>query len=367
MSCPPEEVQVTEVFTDEVLSTLTTVLNDEKPEGQFLKARNGFTHFKVDRVAETTSGDNKGMVVLVHGLGSSMKMFQKTADTLTTKGFVVLRYDFFGHGYSKHDDTSKRDKDDIWFEYTTDVFVDQLEDLLDYVCREEQVEVSAIVGHSIGGIVAISANHRWSQSTEDSKRNAISKVILINPSIYAKKPLVAKIADSIPGFMTSMFKNIPFTRAAIGDGYLDANKIAFGINPDTKKYNFPESFQKVEDIILRLLGRVKGMNEHPFFAAALVAASSYFIPEKLLPVHRDRLSQLLQMHSVDKKIKTLYLWGDLDVTVPYKENIEEIRKLEEKNKDILTLETLTGFSHECFWEDNAAITQAMLPFLLASN
>jgi hypothetical protein len=53
--------------------------------------------------------------------------------------------------------------------------------------------------------------------------------------------------------------------------------------------------------------------------------------------------------------------------VSYEENFEEIRKLEEENKDNLMLETLAELSHKCFWEDAVSITQAMLPFPLASN
>ena len=98
---------------------------------------------------------------------------------LVNSGFKVLRYDFYGHGYSKHGG------DETFFKYDTDVFVDQLEDVLEHVEKEEGVQAAAICGHSTGGNLCIAANYRWSK--EGSKRAVAPKMILIAPALYAKK------------------------------------------------------------------------------------------------------------------------------------------------------------------------------------
>jgi predicted alpha/beta-fold hydrolase len=168
---PLQSVTSSDVFTQEELHTITTCYDEKEPKGQFLQDRHGFTHYKVDG-----SGP---MVVLIHGLATSIDVYEIITTELVNSGFKVLRYDFYGHGYSKHGG------DETFFDYDTDLFVDQLEDVLEHVEKEEGVQAAAICGHSTGGNVCIAANDRWSK--EGSKRGIAPKMILIAPAVYAKK------------------------------------------------------------------------------------------------------------------------------------------------------------------------------------
>ena len=346
---PPRLVDVQDVLTPTELSDLTTVFQDDKPEGKFLLGRHGSTHF----IYERNNNKNKGMVILGHGLGASLKNFKPFADILLKNGFSVLRYDIFGHGYSKYNG------EDMWIKYTPDMFVDQLEDLVDFVCEQEKDDVVAFIGHSNGGVNGISANSRW--TTEGSQRKAFPKLILVSPSIYAKKPILAQISDSIPQVMISLMKTIPPMKALIGDNYLELMKEVFGKDSENNEYNFPEAFQANMDNNLRLFGRVEGVKEHPFRAAAILGVSSYNIPGALLPLHQENFKKLLQMDG-DNKTKNLFVWGDLDISVPYKLNIDKIQTLAEEN-DNLSLKVLQNLSHEIFMEDASAVATAVLPFL----
>ncbi len=353
---PLKLIDASETFTEDELSALIHAWQDEKPEGKFLKGRHGTTHYVVDR--HDNNSEKKGMVVLGHGLGSSLKVYKDFAIVLANEGYTVLRYDYFGHGYSKYNG------EDMWIKYTPDVFVDQLEDLIDFISEEEQEDIIAYVGHSNGGTNAISANFRWSSKSDDgsSSRSVFPKVILVNPAIYANKPLLARISDKIPRFMTSLFKTIPLLQSLIGDNYLELMNKVFGKNPETNEYNFPEAFQTNMERNLRLFGRVKGVKEHPFLAASVVGVSSYNIPEAMLPLHREKLTKLLGDSSDNQKSSYLYLWSELDVSAPYEGNVDEVRNWTKVYSN-LQLKSFSGLSHEIFLEDYAVVAEAVLPFL----
>jgi len=176
---PLQCVQPSEVFTDDELSTLTTCWNEVKPQGNFLQDRHGFTHYKLDGVENGPSA--KGMVVICHGLGTSFYAFENFSTELVNAGYSVLKYDYYGHGYSKY-----CGGEDMWVDYTPDMFVDQLEDLLEHVEKEEGGKPVAVVAHSTGGIVCTAANDRWSKVV-GSKRGIIPKLVLVAPAFYCKK------------------------------------------------------------------------------------------------------------------------------------------------------------------------------------
>ena len=173
----PILVQPTQIYSPNELEVLQSCWDGSNPEGGFLKERHGYTHFVLDGLENGPS--KKGMIVVIHGVGESSKNPKEFADCLVHNGFSVLRYDFYGHGYSKYGGN------DPWFKYTPDMLVDQLEDVLEYVLEETKERVVALVGHSTGGMVCIKANERWANN--GAKRGVVSKLILLAPALYAKK------------------------------------------------------------------------------------------------------------------------------------------------------------------------------------
>mmetsp|Transcript_27138 Transcript_27138/g.31032 ORF Transcript_27138/g.31032 Transcript_27138/m.31032 type:complete len:390 (-) Transcript_27138:111-1280(-) len=348
----PSLVPVTDVFTENELSVIANCYEHEGPDGKFIKGRHGFTHYVLDHPKDLTR--SKGIVILGHGLGTSLRMYGELTDFLVDDGYSVFRYDYFGHGYGKFSGSE-------WTEYKPDIFVDQLEDLLDYISMNEKQEVVGYIGHSNGGVNIISAYNRLASYEGNGK--IIPKIVIANPAIYAEKPITGKIADRIPGVLRGLFQKLPFTISIVGDGYIEAGKTAFARDPKTKEYLFPQSEEAASRKTARLFGKVKGVKPHPFLSQSIFSVSSYNIPDSLLSTHRKRLVEMLE-YSGEKKCDVLFAWGDLDLTVPYKEHFEEINELSKKY-DNLTFETLAGIGHECFYEDNKAFSKLVLPFLNA--
>ena len=173
-----KSVKSSDAFTKEELETITICYGDSKPQGHFIQDRHGYTHFKID------GKEQQGpMVVMSHGLGTSMDAFEVVTAELVNSGFKVLRYDFYGHGYSKYGGRRTH------WKYDSDMLVDQLEDLLDYVEEEEtgvqQQGTTTIIGHSTGGVVAVEANRRWLK--DNSKRDIVPNIILVAPAVFVNK------------------------------------------------------------------------------------------------------------------------------------------------------------------------------------
>ncbi len=174
------------VFSKKEMVALKSAWGDNGPEGSLLKDRHGFTHYIIERPISSKKGtqpSTKGIIVLLHGLGTSVRMYHQLAAILAEDGYTVLRYDFYNHGYSKYGGGLVGK--DAWIKYTLDLFEDQLEDLLLHVCAETKETVVGIVGHSTGGVVAVASNARW--RTKGAKRDVIPSVVLVNPALFIFK------------------------------------------------------------------------------------------------------------------------------------------------------------------------------------
>mmetsp|Transcript_23091 Transcript_23091/g.34214 ORF Transcript_23091/g.34214 Transcript_23091/m.34214 type:complete len:398 (+) Transcript_23091:229-1422(+) len=346
---PLSIVSASDVFSNEELSALKSTWAEDAPEGEFIKDRHGFTHFVLN--SPNLLPSERGLVVLAHGLGVSLKMYQDLAMSLVDEGFSVLRYDYYGHGYSKHGS-------DTWVEYSPNMFIDQLEDLLEHVCKRTKENVIGIVGHSTGGIVAIACNDRW-RSNKESKRKAVKKIVLASPALYAKKPLMARVADKFPRALSKLMKTIPSLRFIIGDAYLEAGSTAFAHEPDDLKvaiYGKEEVKKEAENC--RLFGRVKGVEEHPFLAGGILGINCNTLRGDLLPDYRTMLLDNLKN---SPECSVHWLWGDLDMTVPFNENFAQVNGWTKENKN-MNLMVLKRMGHELFYEDSKVMADEIVPF-----
>lgn len=337
-----------ECFSEKELQTLAVCYDEDEPKGKILAARHGNTHY---RVYGTQNGPSaKGLVVLSHGIGVSHHAFEEFAQSLVESGYSVLSYDYFGHGYSKY-------VGDMFFDYDIDMFVDQLEDVLSFVEKDVGETCVAICGHSTGGLVCAAANKRW---LESGSRSSIPKVILCASAMYAKKPFMARVADKIPKQLTFIMKNFAPSRVIIGDSYIEAGEIAFGRDPSSNKVIFAEQEQKKADIDNILFGKVKGKDRHPYLEGGILSINCHTLRGDLLEGHRDIFVKMLELSS--DKSKTYMLWGNLDRTVPYLENVDEVKKWESKF-DNFHISVLDRHGHEMFYEDSKKIAEIVVKIL----
>ena len=112
---------------------ITDAVRKDTP-GQFVRLTDGYTHFEL-------AGPPGGhVVVLAAGFSVPYYIWDPTFKALTDAGFRVLRYDYYGRGFSDRPDKP----------YNDDFYVRQLTDLLD---SQGIVASIDLAGLSFGGTV----------------------------------------------------------------------------------------------------------------------------------------------------------------------------------------------------------------------
>ena len=113
----------------------------DKTPGQFARLSDGYTHYEI-------GGPPDGrVVVLAAGATVPYYIWDPTFSALAGAGFRVLRYDYYGRGFS--------DRPDI--PYTQELYVRQLAELLDAVHITQPIDLA---GLSFGGSVITSVADR---------------------------------------------------------------------------------------------------------------------------------------------------------------------------------------------------------------
>ena len=117
-----------------ILNKETKVLNPENRKeapGEFINLTNGITHY------EEFGHDTAQTVLLVSGFSVPYYIWDRTFEVLKENGFHVLRFDFFGRGYS--------DRPDVV--YNSELFTQQIADLLISLNIDKPID---IIGLSMG-------------------------------------------------------------------------------------------------------------------------------------------------------------------------------------------------------------------------
>ena len=158
----------------------------------------GTTHYELEG---SSDGD---LVVLVHGFSVPYYVWDPTFEALTASGYLVLRYDLFGRGYS--------DRPNV--DYDLDLYLGQLDSLLDGLSLNQGIH---LVGLSMGGpIVTAYAN----QHPDDVK-----SVTLIAPEVLTVSGVdIFPMNFPLLGELVSGAYLVPF--------YLPSSQSADFYNPD---------------------------------------------------------------------------------------------------------------------------------------
>jgi pimeloyl-ACP methyl ester carboxylesterase len=105
--------------------------------GQFVRLTDGYTHYEI-------GGPPAGrVVVLAAGFSVPYYIWDPTFEALTQAGFRVMRYDYYGRGFSDRPDVP----------YTQAFYVRQLSELLDSLQVTDAID---LVGLSLGGAIVTS-------------------------------------------------------------------------------------------------------------------------------------------------------------------------------------------------------------------
>ena len=148
--------------------------------GRFVSLADGVTHYQIAGPADGR------VVVLAAGISVPYYIWDPTFAALTEAGFRVLRFDYYGRGYS--------DRPDI--PYTQEMYVRQLAQLLDALQIAQPIDLA---GLSYGGSVVTSFAARFP--------DRVRSLIYVDPSFWsAYTPSFLQAHPRIWNYMTAVFE-----------------------------------------------------------------------------------------------------------------------------------------------------------------
>lgn len=280
-----------------------TLSLDDADDGEFVTLSNGAHMHYVKH------GGSGSPVILIHGLMDSALNWSKNIDALA-ESHRVWAIDLIGFGYSSRVTEPT---------YSLKYFARTVREFMD----TQKIKRASIVGHSLGGAVALEMAHDYPAR--------VDKLVLIAPGTYRVNiPVALNLAARVPYVpralvgmaVTSSHARMSAWRNALGNpNRLDPK--------DAQQYTRPL--------------RVKGT------ADALVAMAAS-------PRESDLPAGLSQITA-----RTLMLWGDKDVAVPVEHGEHHERHL--PNAEFVILE---GAGHTPQIEYPDVVNRLILVFLKAS-
>ncbi|MFL4468512.1 alpha/beta fold hydrolase [Tateyamaria armeniaca] len=145
----------------------------DDPQKFYLDLKHGRTYCELD------PEEGKPMLVCIHGWSTASYVWKGLRPKLREKGYRVLTFDLYGRGKSSRPDV----------EHTTDLFVDQLSQLLGALNLYSQR--LNIVGYSMGGAIAA--------SFVASRVDDVERLLLIAPAgMVVRFPVLRFVARNVP-------------------------------------------------------------------------------------------------------------------------------------------------------------------------
>lgn len=242
--------------------------------GNFIKLNDGYTYF------EQANADAKEHIILVHGFSVPSYIWEPTYQEAIKQGYGVIRYDTYGRGFSDSPDT----------DYSTELYTDQLINLLDAL----GIDKVTLVGLSDGGRTVAMMASRY------PKR--IDQLILVSPSGFHDDQVFQTndvSQNEIDAFINKAYPTI-------GHGQLS-------------DFYQPQEFANWDT-------RYNGLLKYQGFARALIST-------------RKNYPDMAKIHNTihTNKVDTSIIWGIHDTVLP-------LNTVREKLSQVLPDATLYEFS-----------------------
>lgn len=211
-------------------------------------------------------------ILLVHGIGASSTSWEPVFDLLADRGAEVIAVDLPGHG------RSSKERGD----YSLGALACTLRDLLDHL----GVERCVLVGHSLGGGVALQFTYQFPQRVE--------RLVLVASGGLGAETFPLLRAASLPGaeFVLPLLTNWRTLRLM---GWLGKGLSAIGIRPEALSEQAVTTLQELNDPQSRMA-----------FLATL---------RGVVDVSGQRVSAVSKL-PLAAHIPTLLIWGDRDPIIP---------------------------------------------------
>jgi pimeloyl-ACP methyl ester carboxylesterase len=265
--------------------------------GAFSHGRDGVTYYEV------AGPESAPLVVLAAGSSVPGYIWEPTFDSLKKAGYHVMRYDYFGRGWS--------DRPDI--PLTQDVYVQQLADLLDSLHITKPI---TLAGLSYGGTVITSF------AAEHPLR--VGALVYADPAITTPRPFPWYMRWDALGDLLMQIQSRGWAKGQLGDF----------LHPE----NFPDWPQRYE-----MQMRYKG-----FRRGRLLANEA-----------NSELDMRPVLDEVGKNPRpVLVLWGRQDPTVPFARSEALMKALPHAH-----LVAVDSAGHLPHWEQPAVTHAALFAFL----
>ncbi|KAJ3074342.1 hypothetical protein HDU98_011504 [Podochytrium sp. JEL0797] len=162
------------------------------PDGKMAPSKLGPTYYRL-------IGNEAGpRLVFIHGVGGTSASFPLVIDSLVSRGYRVLVYDVYGHGYSSSPGVK----------YDESTFTTQLLDLLNHVGWKR----ANILGYSMGGGISAHFADRFPER--------VNHLLLVAPSgLLEDIPLFARILSTpiLGPFLAHTLFRMILVRRSVGE------------------------------------------------------------------------------------------------------------------------------------------------------
>ena len=284
-------------YADPEKLDLTDVVRASTP-GKFIALTNGYTHYEL-------GGPQEGRtVVLLAGFSVPYYIWDPTFKALTEAGFRVLRYDYYGRGYSDRPEVA----------YNVDLHIAQLTQLLDKLGISGAVD---LVGLSYGGGVITTFADRYP--------NRVRTLTYMDPGL--RSPFT-------PPFLSEMPRVWSFLAAVLDERYWPDAQMTDFLHPE-RHADWPDRY--------RVQLQYKGFRQ---------ARLSEFVNN----AGEDQTDEVDRVGANPRPV--LVIWGKQDRTVQF-DNSEWLMKRMPHGR-LLAVEDC---GHLAMWEQPTVIHPELIAFL----
>ena len=270
----------------------------ETASGSFVSLKDGYTHYQLG------GPPNGQTVVLAAGATVPYYVWDPTFAALTAAGFRVLRYDYYGRGYS--------DRPDIT--YNQDLYIRQLTQLLDALDIRDPIDLA---GLSFGGSLITSFADRYPQR--------VRSLVYVDPGF--REPYTVLDIEKVKSawdFVTAVFEENDWPEGQLDD------------------FLHPERFPDWP-------ARYRVQLQYKGFRRARLSEA----------VSNAKVNQSAEIMRVGRNSRpVLVIWGKQDTNVPF-ENSSELMKVMPRAK----LVAVDSAGHLPQWEQPDVVHTAWLAFL----
>ena len=231
-------------------------------------------------------------LLLLHGFGASSNHWRKNIKSFTKEGYAVYSIDLLGFGRSDQPSIKQIGKLD------NGIWCDQIIDFINEIIRPINSQKIAIVGNSLGGLVALTCAASIPEEISGIVVSPLPDPVSLNVNYSKNKSNFRSVKINIIKFFVKLIP-IKFILFLIN---------RFGLI----NYFLNVAYEKKESIDNELINIVKMPSKRPSASRALKAMCLGMATRS----YKLKSSFLLRLVSEAKKVPFLLIWGEKDKFIP---------------------------------------------------